>query len=185
MSEVKFYHRAFDQLYPFIRFFYEKVRGHEWFSQITPDGEISETLWLGGAPTYERDYAYLVAHQINAVVNIRAEREDDNAFYDQHDITHIQLRVPDVSAPPPDILETGVNWIEQQVADQRSVLVHCAKGRGRSAALLAAYIMHAHGLSGEQVKALLKSKRALSKLEERHLEQIGKWMRESGAGDRL
>ena len=182
MSELKLHHKAFDQLYPVIRYYYEDVRGHAWFTKITPDGAINETLWLGGAPTYPRDYEFLVENQINAVVNIRAEREDDIVFYDQHDITHLQLRVPDVSSPGPDILETGVAWITQQVADQRRVLVHCAKGRGRSAALLAAYLMHTHGLSGEEAADLMKSKRALTKLEERHLKQIQSWMDKTGFG---
>ncbi|MEZ4584149.1 MAG: hypothetical protein R3A10_21370 [Caldilineaceae bacterium] len=47
------------------------VRSHEWFTQITPQ------LWLGGAPVNTRDYAELVRLGINAVVNIRAERDDD------------------------------------------------------------------------------------------------------------
>lgn len=177
MSDLSLQHRAFDQLYPAIRYFYEQVRGHEWFTQITPAGPIEETLWLGGAPTYARDYAFLLANGINAVVNIRAEREDDTAFYDGHDIAHLQLHVPDVTAPLPDVLEEGVKWIAEQVADGRSVLVHCAKGRGRSAALLAAYLMHVHGLSDDEANQLMKSKRALTKLEERHLRQIERWMK--------
>ena len=181
MSEINLFQRAFDKLYPAIRYYYESMRGNDWFTQISPADGIEETLWLGGAPTYARDYEYLLNHQINAVVNIRAEREDDIAFYDQYDITHLQLKVPDVTAPEPEILDVGVDWIAQQVAAQRSVLVHCAKGRGRSAALLAAYIMYAHGLSGAETNELMKSKRALTKLEERHLKQIEKWMQSEGS----
>ena len=86
-EKLSLFHRAFDKLYPLIRFYYEKIMGHVWFSQITPQ------LWLGGAPTYHRDYEYLVQKEITAVVNVRAEREDEIEFYDSHDITHIQFKI--------------------------------------------------------------------------------------------
>ena len=73
-------HWTFDKFYPAIRFVYERVQGHEWFDEIT------ETLWMGGAPTYERDYLFVIDKHIRAVVDLRAEREADKARYQQNKI---------------------------------------------------------------------------------------------------
>lgn len=164
------FHWLFDKLYPLIRFTYEKIGRNRWFDKIT------DNLWLGGAPTYERDYDFLLANGITAVVNIRAEREDDILYYKEKDIQHLQLKVYDVMLPDFEILDQGIAWIEHQVQDGRTVLVHCAKGRGRSATLLAAYLMHFHGMSFEEANELMLSKRKLTKLTGRNKRHLQAWL---------
>lgn len=176
------FHWTFDKLYPGIRYYHEKFNDNPWFSQITPEGELRETLWLGGAPTYDRDYQFLVDHGIDAIVDIRDERTSDLVFYAQHGIEQIKLKVPDVTVPPPEILDEGVRWMEEQVAQGRSVLVHCAKGRGRSATLMAAYLIKVHEYSYEQAQALLAGKRRLVKLEVRHQKVLEAWIERERKG---
>jgi protein-tyrosine phosphatase len=173
------FHWAFDKLYPAIRYNYEQVQGHRWFDQITPD------LWLGGAPTYERDYQFLIDNRIGAVLDMRAEREGDRDFYAANDIAYKRLECLDAMVPSEDQIEEGVGWIEAQVADGRPVLVHCAKGRGRSAAMLAAYLMYAEEMDYDAARETMKSVRPLVKLESRHQNRLASWWasRQEPAGD--
>jgi atypical dual specificity phosphatase len=174
------FHRAFDRLYPAIRFTYERLLGNSWFSRVTP------TIWLGGAPTYGRDYRELLKHGITAVVDMRAERHADPAFFEQHGIAHRQYRVPDVTVPDEDILTDAVDWISDRIEEGSVVLIHCAKGRGRSATVLAAYLMDVHGMTFDEVDDLLTRKRPLVKLQDRHRQVLESWIahrRESRPGD--
>ena len=85
--------------------------------------------------------------------------------------------MPDVTVPDAGVLTEAVAWIDDQLADGRTVLIHCAKGRGRSATVLAAYLMKTEGMSFDAVRDLLRSKRSLVKLEDRHrrvLEVVGR-----------
>ncbi len=167
---LSLFHRGFDKLYPAIRFTYERVQGHVWFTEITPN------LWLGGAPTYERDFNALLAFEITAVVDMRAERTSEPAWFAEHDVALRQYRVPDVTVPGADVLDDAVPWISDRVAEGRTVLIHCAKGRGRSATVLAAYLMQAEGMSFDDVDELLTSKRKLVKLEDRHRKVLESWI---------
>lgn len=164
------FHYVFDKFFPFIRFVYERIQQHRWFDQIT------DQLWLGGAPLYKRDYDFLLNAGINAVVNIRAERHDDFALYERHGIDYIQLKVLDILVPPFEILDEGVAFIHEHVQAGNTVLVHCAKGRGRSVTLLAAYLMRYEGMSYEEADVLMTEKRPLSNLQSRHRKHLLEWI---------
>lgn len=171
------FHRGFDRLYPVIRFTYERLLGHVWFSRVTPN------LWLGGAPTYRRDFEELLTLGITAVVDMRAERIAEPAFFLEHDIAHRQYRVPDVTVPDEDVLDDAVDWIAARVAEGRTVLIHCAKGRGRSATVLAAYLMETEGMTFDDVDRLLTTKRPLVTLQDRHRRVLEAWIAHRQAGE--
>lgn len=167
------FHYLFDKLAPVIRFTYEKIQGHRWFDEILPQ------LWLGGAPAYQRDYDFLLAQGITAVVNIRAERHDDVDLYRAHNIAYLQLPVLDITVPSADMLDEGVAFIHDQIERGGKVFIHCAKGRGRAATLTAAYLMRHRGMSYVEAKAFLRGKRPLVKLESRHQQRLQTWQGET------
>jgi protein-tyrosine phosphatase len=167
---MNFFHHVFDKFFTSIRFLYEQIMGHRWFDQITPQ------VWLGGAPHYARDYEFILTNGIDAVINIRAEREDDTVLYQANDINYVQYKIPDVTVPDDQTISEAVDWMTEQIGDGRTVLVHCAKGRGRSATLVAAYLMREQGMSFEEAEALLSSKRPLTKLERKHRARLNEWL---------
>jgi protein tyrosine/serine phosphatase len=162
-------HWVFDKFYPAIRFTYERLQGHRWFDEIAPQ------LWVGGAPTYERDRQFLLDNHITAVLDMRAERTGPTDFYADHDIRYHRVPVLDVMVPETDQLAEAVDWVTAQIADGRTVLVHCAKGRGRSAIVVAATLMQQSGLSFDEARDLMNGKRPLTKLESRHGQRIAEW----------
>ena len=164
------FHRGFDRLYPAIRFTYERLLHHDWFTQVTP------TLWLGGAPSYQRDLDGLIVLGITAVVDLRAERDAAEGFFREHGIASRQYRVPDTSVPGPEVLTDAVAWIGERITEGRTVLIHCAKGRGRSATVLAAYLMRTQAMSFDDAEALIHSKRPLVKLQARHRTVLEAWI---------
>lgn len=163
------FHWVFDKFYPIIRYLYERVQGNRWFDPITPQ------IWLGGAPTYERDYQFILDNNITAILDMRAEREGDREFYDRHDIAYLRLEVLDATVPADEYLNEGADWIDQQIESGRTVLVHCAKGRGRSATLVAAYLMRYESLPYDDCHTLMKDARPLVKLEDRHRRRLEAW----------
>jgi atypical dual specificity phosphatase len=84
--------------------------------------------------------------------------------------------VPDVTVPDQDVLTDAVDWISARIREGRVVLIHCAKGRGRSATVLAAYLMDAKGMTFEDVDVLLTRKRPLVKLQDRHRRVLETWI---------
>ena len=159
-------------MYPAIRFVYERVQGHDWFDQMTPQ------IWMGGAPTYDRDYDYLLETDIKAVVDIREEREDDRQLYSQNDIDYLKLKVLDVMVPSAEQLDQGTTFIHQHVEAGDKLLIHCAKGRGRSATMMAAYLMRYEDMSFDEARQMMVSKRSLVNIQGRHQRVLDEWIKQ-------
>ncbi len=169
-EKMSLYHYLFDKAYPLIRFTYETVRRQDWFTQVSAD------LWIGGAPTYPRDYEFLRQNGVKAVLDMRWERSADLAFYKTHDINYKKVKVFDVGVPTLKQTDEAVTFVRENVEAGRPVLIHCAKGRGRSGVILMAYLMRYEGMTFEAAREWVKGKRSLLKQEKRHKKTAEEWL---------
>lgn len=75
------------------------------------------------------------------------------------------LPVTDHTAPTEDQLDFGVMAIEQFVALNKKIYVHCKNGHGRSPTLVAAYLIKT-GKTPQEAEAFIKEKRPSMHLED-------------------
>ena len=95
------------------------------------------------------------------------------AFFEEHDIPHRQYRVPDVTVPDDEVLTDAVAWIDAQPGRGPDGAHPLCQGSGRSATVLAAYLME-----GDDVRRggrPAASKRTLVKLQQ-HRRVLEAWI---------
>ena len=103
-----------------------------YFSEVTPE------LYVSGQPQ-RRGWQFLTRYGITAVVNLRREYDDLESGISLEKYLHIKLE--DNTAPSLDHLESGVVFIQSEIARGGKVFVHCAGGVGRAPTLAAAYLV--------------------------------------------
>ena len=141
---------------------------------------IDEHFFLGGALMFD-DLERLQGQGVRAVVNLRAERQDNQRRLREACMEYLWLPVVDTLPPTLEQIQQGVVWIEQQLQAGRIVYVHCAAGVGRSATLLACWYMYARGMRVPQVLRFIKTRRpqmALTRWQLRRLQEFEALLRQ-------
>lgn len=120
---------------------------------------ITDNVALG-VRISEIGYTILKQAGISAVLNLSEEVADNETWLQNHDMAYLHIPVKDYTAPTPEQLKVGVTWIKKQVTAGRCVYVHCHGGIGRSATMVAAYLMVMHGWDDTQAIAYLVERRS-------------------------
>jgi len=102
--------------------------------------KIDEGLYLARR-LFPSDIHQIKSEKISAVLDVTAEFSSLNWVAFQDDIDYLNIPILDHSVPSDTQIHRALNWIHTHRKTGRSVVVHCALGRGRSAFMVAAYLL--------------------------------------------
>jgi protein tyrosine phosphatase (PTP) superfamily phosphohydrolase (DUF442 family) len=140
---------------------------------------ITPQLAVGGRVRPE-DIGRLARSGVTRVVDTRSEYKDDEAALAAEGIALLYLPTPDTEPLSLADLRVGAEWINQQLADDQRVLIHCEHGVGRSVLLTAAALV-AGGMSAHAAVTLVQRRRWQAAPNHRQIVRLQEFEREERA----
>jgi protein tyrosine phosphatase (PTP) superfamily phosphohydrolase (DUF442 family) len=148
------------------------ARGVEWTTKLPGRralnvSRVNAWLYVGGSVPRAR-YAELKARGVTAVIDLRAERWDDEQALAALGIELLHLPVTDRYPPSVEQLSTGVAWALPRLDAGGVLYVHCEHGVGRGP-LMGLAVMVARGWDAPEAYRTLRKARWQATLNDRQL----------------
>ncbi len=102
--------------------------------------KIEDNLYLA-CRLFPSDSEFLKQENITAVLDATAEFSGFNLSAQLEEFSYFNVAVLDHKVPHKKDLLEAVNWIHNQIRQDKSIVIHCALGRGRSVLIMAAYLL--------------------------------------------
>jgi len=133
------------------------------FASVLSDPGLGEFRWLGdtnlalcGQPEDNSQWDILISWGISSCINMRSGTpEDDVPYLLSQGLTYYHLPTTDWNISPEET-HAGVQWINEQLADGRKVLIHCNHGTSRAPTMAAMWYIH-EGHTAQEALAWIQS----------------------------
>ena len=99
---------------------------------------IEEKLAGSGIPTSLHEFDWLLNQGVKSIVTM-TENPLPNEWTNKIDYLHVPTE--DFHAPDMEGIDSAVEFIQNQIENDQSVMVHCAAGLGRAGTILACYFI--------------------------------------------
>ncbi len=140
--------------------------------KVDPIQQVGEGLYVSRR-LLPSDLSFLQSQNITCIVDVTAEFSGLESAMTSEEFHYLNTPVLDHQAPKLPKLKHALNWIDTQISQSRSVVVHCALGRGRSVFVVAAYLLAKNSsLSVEQVLKNINDVRSTAQLNKKQLKVL-------------
>lgn len=101
----------------------------------------------------DNDLSWLERQGIGALLTLTEVPLPASAL-ERHSLQVLHLPVPDLEAPSPDAFLQALDFIDRQQSQGKAVAVHCLVGQGRTATVLAGYLIRSGVAPDEAITRL-------------------------------
>jgi len=127
-------------------------------------GRPSRFSWIddrvagSGRPMTRNQVKWLREHGVDAIISL-TEDPLPREWISEAGLEYRHMPLEDHATPDPDVLKQIVDELLDLIDSGKRVLVHCAAGLGRTGVVLAAYLVAAKGVSGEEAIKIVRDLR--------------------------
>ena len=119
---------------------------------------VDEHIIVGAFP-FARDVSKMAEEGIGAVVNTCEEYCGPVEQYEKYGINQFRMPTIDFTHPAFDDVCKAVDFIDAQVADGKTVYIHCKAGRARSVTVAICWLMKSKQISAAEAQKIVSKKR--------------------------